>query len=246
VFADRITSHRLTSSLSEKALRSLTTIAGGEKMFVAEFADLGLTSPFDGPATDEKIRQLDLDRLCSLWLSRSDITDDALRHLAAAPNLSTLYLRGARITDKGLRHFRQGAPLYVLDLSHTAVGDDGLRQLAGLTRRDYPPLEINLEGSRVTVSGAVQFLRSLLGPGPHAPTWIKVKEGSVTHTGLFFGGSTLTDAQIESFHGLSGIRQLEYLAGLTQLQWLNLRGTDITREGVKKLQQTLPNCRIWN
>ena len=248
VFADRITAHRLTSSLSEETLQSLTTIAGGEKMFVAKIADHGLTSPFDGPATDEKIGQLDLDRLWSLWLSRSNITDDALAHLAAAPGLSRLYLRSTRITDEGLRHFQQGPPLHVLDLSHTAVGDDGLRHLAGLTRRRYPSLVINLEGSRVTISGVAQFLKSLLETGPHAETWMRVKEGSVSQTCLFYGGSTMTDAQIECFHGFSGIRHvdlsktqitdagLKVVASLPDLAYLDVPGTRITDRGLVHLK----------
>jgi hypothetical protein len=37
---------------------------------------------------------------------------------------------------------------------------------------------------------------------------------------------------------------LEHLRGLTQLQLLYLGGTQITDEGVKKLQEALPNCEI--
>ncbi len=37
---------------------------------------------------------------------------------------------------------------------------------------------------------------------------------------------------------------LEPLKGLTRLQRLYLRGTKVADEGVKSLQQALPNCRI--
>ncbi len=249
VFADRITGHRLASSLSEKALRSLMTIAGGEQMCVAEVADLGLTSPIDGHVTDERIGQLARDTPCAIWLSRSDITDDALRHLAAAPSLCKLYLRSTRITDNGLRHFRQGAPLDELDLSHTAIGDDGLRQLAGLTMREYPQLVINVEGSRVTLAGVAQFIRALMGPGPHAETWLEVNEGTVSQTCLFFGGSTLTDGQIECFQELSGIRQIDLsrtqitdvglgvVASLPDVVVLDVHGTRTTDRGLVCLEQ---------
>jgi len=37
---------------------------------------------------------------------------------------------------------------------------------------------------------------------------------------------------------------LQNFERLTQLQQLNLRGTQVTDEGVKKLRKALPNCMI--
>lgn len=37
---------------------------------------------------------------------------------------------------------------------------------------------------------------------------------------------------------------LLHLQGLSQLQVLQLYNTQVTRQGVKKLQQALPNCEI--
>ena len=39
---------------------------------------------------------------------------------------------------------------------------------------------------------------------------------------------------------------LEHLKGLTNLQYLYLGWTKVTHAGVKKLQQALPNCRIYH
>jgi len=245
VSADGSVFCRLSPSLSEETLRSLTTIAGGEEMFVAEVAGLGLTSPLEGAATDGKIRQLDLDGLCSLWLSRSMITDATLRQLAAAPRLSALYLRSTRITDDGLRHFQQGPPLRELDLSYTAIGDDGLRHLANLTKE--PKLRINVEGSRVTTSGVAQFVKSL-ERGRNAETWVRFNEGVVSERCLFFAGSAVTDAEIECFRGISGIRQvdvrktqitdasLEFLSTLPDLAHLDVADTPITDAGLQHLK----------
>lgn len=38
---------------------------------------------------------------------------------------------------------------------------------------------------------------------------------------------------------------LDHLKGLTKLEYLSLRDTRVTAEGVKKLQQALPNCEIF-
>ena len=38
---------------------------------------------------------------------------------------------------------------------------------------------------------------------------------------------------------------LEHLKGLSNLQELYLGKTQVTDEGIKKLQQALPNCEIW-
>jgi hypothetical protein len=228
VFADRITGYRLTASLSEAALQSLITIGGGEKMFLAEVAHQGLTSPANAPATDEEVGRLDLGGLSKLWLTRSDITDDALRHLAAAPKLTRLYLRSTRITDDGLRHLQQGPPLAVLDLSYTTVGDEGIWHLVGPARRRSSGLEIHLEGTRVTIPGVRRFLESVLDADPRAETWFHLDEGTVGRTCLFFGGSDATDAQVEYFSDLSGIRQVD------------LRRTRITDAGMK-VMTTLPD-----
>ena len=248
VFADSIHTYQLSPSLRPEALEALTTIAGGEKMYVAEIDGVGLTSPAEGPATDEKIRQLSLDRLCSLWLSRSDVTDDSLTHLAAAPSLSTLHLRSTRVTDDGLRRFQRGPPLSCLDLSHTAIGDDGLRRLAGLTPRDDPRIDIWLEGSRVTMPGVVQFLKCLPEPKFPAQTWLNVNEGSVSQEIMFFGASTVTDAQIECFQGLTGFRSvdlsktqitdasLKVVGGFTRLENLYVSSTRITDSGLSNVK----------
>jgi hypothetical protein len=37
---------------------------------------------------------------------------------------------------------------------------------------------------------------------------------------------------------------LEHLRGLTNLALLNLRDTQVTDGGVKKLEEALPNCKI--
>ena len=53
-----------------------------------------------------------------------------------------------------------------------------------------------------------------------------------THTALNLVGWRITDAG------------LVHLKGLTDLQKLNLGGTEITAAGIADLQKALPNCKI--
>ena len=71
------------------------------------------------------------------------------------------------------------------------------------------------------------------------------------------GGRQVTDAGLEHLKGLTHLKilyladtqvtdaGLEHLKGLTKLQLLWLFGTKVTVEGVEKLQQALPNCKIY-
>jgi hypothetical protein len=38
---------------------------------------------------------------------------------------------------------------------------------------------------------------------------------------------------------------MEHLRGLTQLNFLAIKDTPVTDDGVKKYQQALPNCRVY-
>jgi hypothetical protein len=75
---------------------------------------------------------------------------------------------------------------------------------------------------------------------------------------LDLDGTGVGDAGLEHLKGLTQLRWLdldgtgvgdaglEHLRGLTQLQRLCLEGTKVTAAGVKKLQQALPNCKIFH
>lgn len=73
--------------------------------------------------------------------------------------------------------------------------------------------------------------------------------------GVAFSNRKVTDAGLEHLKGLTQLQHLilqntkitdaglEHLKGLTQLQQLNLN-TKVTDQGVERLQQALPKCKI--
>ena len=121
-------------------------------------------------------------------------------------------------------------------------------------------MEVYLEGTRVTMLGVAQFLKSLPQPTFPSETWIHIKEGSVSQEVMLFGGSGVTDADIACFHGLSTLRQvnldqtqitdacLKCVASFKSLELLDIPGTRISGEGLEYLKgltklDTLDLCR---
>ena len=74
--------------------------------------------------------------------------------------------------------------------------------------------------------------------------------------GLHLADTHVTDSGLKHLHRFADLLQLsldgcrvsdtglEHLRGLANLELLNLTYTDVTPEGVKKLQKALPNCKI--
>ena len=75
---------------------------------------------------------------------------------------------------------------------------------------------------------------------------------------LFLNSTKVTDPGLEHLKGLTSLRELylnstkvtdaglEHLKGLTALKELYLAGTQVTDAGVQRLQQALPNCKIYH
>jgi internalin A len=179
-----------------------------------------------------------LSQLQTLDLTYTGVTDAGLASLAGLRQLEELDLSGTEITDAGLVHLKGLAHLQNLNLwAATKVTDAGLVHL-----KDLPKLQtLNVSCTRVTDAGMV-----------HIEEMGQLRELDLS------GIQKITDAALPHLKGLSRLQNLNlmgtnvtdaglmHLRGMTQLQSLIVAATQVTAEGVQKLQKVLPKCKITN
>ncbi|MBE7497182.1 MAG: hypothetical protein HS117_19750 [Verrucomicrobiaceae bacterium] len=115
-----------------------------------EFADSGLDAL--APIAD---------KVASLDLARTKVTDAGLAKVAAMKNLQELHLENTGIGDAGLDHLKGLASLEYLNLYGTKVTDAGIAKLAGLSKLKA----LYLWQSGVTKAGVAALKAKL--PGAH-------------------------------------------------------------------------------
>ena len=126
---------------------------------------------------------------------------------------------GRGITDAGLEHLKGMTNLEVLDLGYCRnITDAGLEHLKNL--KNLQVLELNF--TNVTDAG-IGHLKGLAN----------LQSLNLFHT-------TVSDAGLEHLKGLKNLQCLILAEAGGIVFW----ETKITDEGVKKLQQALPNCEI--
>jgi hypothetical protein len=99
------------------------------------------------------------DKIISLDLARTKVTDGGLKAIAAFKNLTELHLEGTGITDAGLDQLKGLAALEYLNLYNTKVTDAGMPKLAGLTKLKA----LYLWQTGVTKAGVAQLKTKLTG-----------------------------------------------------------------------------------
>jgi tetratricopeptide (TPR) repeat protein len=121
----------------------------------------------------------------------------------------------------------------LIDLSGTLASDRDLAQLRGM--RSLRQLDVS---STAVSDGGLQYLTGL--------DQLQL---------LALSGTAVSDAGLEQLQGLKlrflllgftsvSDASIETLAGMKQLEGLSLRGTRLTADGIARLKQALPNCRI--
>lgn len=172
-----------------------------------------------------------------LRLDGTQITDDGLAHLKNMTRLRVLLLSGTQATDSGLAYLKGMTALEILSLDRTQVTDHGLAHLEGMTKLEM--LELN--HTRITDNGL-----------KHLEGMTSLEMLSLYHTQVTEEGANRLQVvlpncmilHIPSHHDHRHPPIAAHLEALAELEWLSLEGTQTTDEGVKKLQQRLPDCKI--
>ena len=122
------------------------------------------------------------DKIASLDIARSKVTDAGLAKVAAMKNLKELHLEGTAIGDAGLDHLKGLAELEYLNLYGTKVSDAGLAKLAtatglkklfvwqtAVTQAGAKALEAKIPGLVVNIGLSEAEIAKLTAPPPAPP-----------------------------------------------------------------------------
>ena len=213
---------------------------------------------YKGGVTDQAIPPLAGSKtLRKLDLMNARVTDRSMSQFAAMPSLRSLGLSGTKITDAGLEQLSQHQHIESLFLGSTDVTDRGLKHLASMKSLK----RLGLRSTAITDAG-LKTLTAL------SLTHLYLRECKVSEAGLMHVAAhkelqeldlhktPATDAVLEKLSELKDLREITlqttqvtdaavpHLAKLPKLKKVWIDGTKITPEGVKKLQQALPNCVV--
>jgi Leucine-rich repeat (LRR) protein len=139
---------------------SLMPIAADAKAF--RFTALNVAKEF-GDAGLEPLVPI-ADKIASLDIARSKVTDGGLKALAGMKHLKELHLEGTSISDAGLDQLKGLTELEYINLYNTKVTDAGITKLAGLSKLNA----IYLWQSGVTKAGVAALKAKL--PKAHINT----------------------------------------------------------------------------
>jgi beta-lactamase regulating signal transducer with metallopeptidase domain len=244
---------RWSGGLTDLGLKQLTAIPNLTGLYVGgggRFTDAGVEILADCPrlealyldhweCTDELVRHASrIQQLKRLHLYSLPLTDAALVHLTALPNLQHLQVTWEhRLTGAGLVHLGELTQLKSLWLTGP-FSDDELRQLSPLVELE----ELGLLQLRITGEGLA-----------HLQKMTRLKTLQLGYC------NALTDAGLQHLQHLTALRSLtlwdtkvsdeglEPLATLNQLRELDVKGTQISEQGFEKLRALLPETQIvWS
>ena len=168
--------------------------------------------------------------LRQLCLKETQATDDDLRIVGALKSLKRLYFWDAKhITDAGVSHLSGLKNLENVHLSFSQISDDGLQILSGL-----PAIQvISVQGGRFSDRG-LGFLKD---------------KNQLRGLWLGAGSKAITDAGVRQLGGLTNLEYLclqgtkvtdtglGYLGGLSKLEKLYLSNTGVTDSGLEHLKE---------
>jgi hypothetical protein len=170
----------------------------------------------------------------------------------SAQKIRSLDLVGTDVTDKALKQVAELRNLTKLELQNTKVTHEGLKELAGLTKLTELGLsESQLSDANLRVLRQIGLLHCLNQAESH-----ERPKSAEQITSLALCRSPVTDAGLRELATLKNLTWLDLrdtrvadaglkeLAGLKNLDTLLLQGTQVTDAGVHELRTALPNCTI--
>lgn len=251
--------HRETSATAKQALttlakspnpttarRATAVILARQRRIVrrleaigARISDVGGTITgvrFDGTEVrDDDLRLLcELPDITYLSLSMTAIGDPGMRHVACLKKLQVLNLYRCRVGDDGVKHLKELDNLVHLAAGETQITDGGLVHFRNMTQLDY----LGLRANNVTDAGLVHL------------------EKLTNLTGLYLGETRVTDKGLVHLRGMTKLTYLrlhtmqvsdaavEHLKFLKDMRQIDLYNTNFTTDGIRALQEALPDCTI--
>ena len=104
-----------------------------------------------------KLTKADLEKVVSLNLNFTKITDEGLKELPKLKQLTYLRLFSTQITDASLKELAKRQQLTAIDLGLTQITDAGLKELAKLEQL----ASLNLNNTKVTKAGVAELRKAL-------------------------------------------------------------------------------------
>jgi len=185
------------------------------------------------------------------------ITEDGIAPIKGWTGLERLNLRGTKVTSKVFDHLAHLTGLRSLDLAYTQIDDEGFEQLSGLSHLESLAIGANrLTGAALPLLKLLPALRSLDVGGiqrvdsglwglPLTDENLRQIAALTGLRSLNLSGANLNDFgtdRPERTQARSELRDLSKLAGLVNLETLDLSNTPVSGDALESLR-ALPKLR---
>src|SRR5262245_51014225 len=159
-------------------------------------------------------------------MNQSWITDSGLKLLATCPGPISLHIADTKVTDDGLRSL-VGTKFHSLVLDNTSITDDGLLAVGPLDGLWY----LSLDGTKVTGTGLACSDATRQFPQVRLEGAALTCEGLRVLASLNIGELSIAETNVTD-------DDLMVFADNDAIACLDVKGTKVTREGVRALYES--------